>query len=60
MIAFTCEWEEGGICIDPLELTHADWFDHTNLTQLPSRLSLSRLLIDTYLLEFSRKGESNC
>lgn len=49
MIAFTCEWEEGDICIDPLELTHADWFDCTNLPQLPPRLSISRILIETYL-----------
>ncbi len=49
MIAFTCDWEEGEISIDPIELTHADWFDHTNLPQLPPRLSISRMLIDSYL-----------
>ena len=49
MLAFTCDWEEGEISIDPLELTHADWFDHMNLPQLPPRLSISRMLIDTYL-----------
>jgi NAD+ diphosphatase len=49
MIAFTCDWEEGEISIDPMELTHAGWFDHTNLPQLPPRLSISRVLIDTYL-----------
>ncbi len=48
MIAFTCDWEEGKITINPMELTHADWFDHANLPQLPPRLSISRMLIDTY------------
>ncbi len=46
MVAFTCDWEEGEISIDPLELTDAGWFDHTNLPQLPPRLSMARMLID--------------
>jgi NAD+ diphosphatase len=49
MIAFTCDWEEGEISIDPMELTDANWFDHSNLPQLPPRLSISRMIIDTYL-----------
>ncbi len=49
MIAFTCDWEEGEISIDPMELAHADWFNHTNLPQLPPPLSISRMLIDSYL-----------
>ncbi len=49
MIAFTCDWEEGEISIDPKELTDADWFDHTHLPQLPPHLSISRILIDAYV-----------
>jgi NAD+ diphosphatase len=49
MIAFTCDWQEGKISIDPTELTDAAWFDHKNLPQLPPMLSISRMLIDSYL-----------
>lgn len=49
MIAFTCDWEDGEISIDPMELTHADWFDHADLPQLPPPLSISRILIDAHL-----------
>lgn len=49
MIAFTCDWENGEISMDPAELTHAEWFDPTHLPQLPPRLSISRILIDSYL-----------
>lgn len=50
MIAFTCDWQAGEISIDQSELTHADWFDRTNLPQLPPLLSISRMLIDSYFL----------
>lgn len=49
MIAFTCDWQEGEIKIDPLELTDATWFGPDNLPQLPPPLSISRMLIDSYL-----------
>jgi NAD+ diphosphatase len=49
MIAFTCEWQEGEIYTQPDEILHADWFDLTNLPQLPPPLSISRLLIDSAL-----------
>jgi NAD+ diphosphatase len=49
MIAFTCDWQEGEISIDPSELLHADWFDPSNLPQLPPPLSISRILIDSVL-----------
>lgn len=47
LIAFTCEWQEGEICIDPAEIEEAAWFDLFHLPQLPSPLSIARLLIDS-------------
>lgn len=49
MIGFTCEWLEGEIQINPSEIEAADWFDASSLPELPPRISLSRMLIDTYL-----------
>lgn len=47
LIAFTCEWESGEIHIDPLEIEEAAWFDSAHLPQLPSHLSMARILIDS-------------
>lgn len=49
MIAFTCEWEDGEIDMDPSEIEDAGWFDKLNLPELPSELSLSRTLIKAFL-----------
>lgn len=49
MLAFKCDWDSGEIRIDPSEISHADWFHRDNLPQLPPKLSISRLLIDSYL-----------
>ena len=47
MIGFICEWESGEIQTDPVEIEHAAWFDATNLPQIPTKISLARLLIDS-------------
>ncbi len=47
MIGFTCDWEEGEICIDPLEIEDAAWFDQDHLPDIPTSLSLARSLIDS-------------
>ncbi len=49
MIGFTCEWLEGEIQIDPLELEAADWFSASDLPELPPKISLAHMLIDSYL-----------
>lgn len=49
LIGFTCEWLKGEIQIDPSEIEAADWFDSTNLPELPPKLSLARMLIDSQL-----------
>jgi NAD+ diphosphatase len=46
MVGFTCEWESGEIQIDPTELEVADWYDCSQLPELPPPFSLARILID--------------
>ena len=48
MIAFSCDWQEGDIQIDPVEIAEAAWFDCNNLPLLPPVFSLSRYLIDAF------------
>lgn len=38
-----------GFIVNPNELIDAAWFDKNHLSQLPPPLSLSHMLIDTYL-----------
>ena len=52
MIAFTCDWKEGEIVMDPSEIEEAGWFDHEHLPELPPKLSLARNLIDSFLCAF--------
>ncbi len=54
MIAFTCKWVGGEITIDPVEIEDAQWFKKENLPLLPPKMSISRLLIDTYASQSHR------
>lgn len=49
IIGFTCEWLEGEIQIDPLEIEVADCFDAANIPELPPKLSLSYKLIASHV-----------
>lgn len=49
MIGFVCDYQEGDIRIDPAEISHADWFNRSNLPMLPPKYSLGRILIDAYI-----------
>ena len=46
MIAFVCDWESGEINPREGEIEAAHWFDVLQLPKLPSRISISRRLID--------------
>ena len=48
IIGFTCEWLEGEIQIDPLEIEAADWFHTTNMPELPPKWSLAYILIASH------------
>lgn len=46
MIAYTAEYVGGELLPNGHEIAEADWFDHTNLPQLPPRISIARALIE--------------
>lgn len=46
MIAYTAEYVGGELMPNGHEIAEADWFDHTNLPQLPPRISIARALIE--------------
>lgn len=49
MIAYTAEYAGGELKPNGHEIAEADWFDHSNLPQLPPRISIARALIDDTL-----------
>ncbi|MCX6367884.1 MAG: NAD(+) diphosphatase [Armatimonadetes bacterium] len=49
MVGFLCRYDSGTITPDPTELSHAAWFHHTNLPELPPPYALSRQLIDRWV-----------
>lgn len=49
IMGFTCEWLEGEIQIDTLEIEAADWFDISNMPELPPKLSLAYTLIASHM-----------
>ena len=49
MIAYTAEYVGGELKPNGHEIAEAEWFDHTNLPQLPPRISIARALIDDTL-----------
>jgi len=51
MIAFTAEWQEGEIEIDPGEIADAKWFSVNDLPMIPPPLSIARRMIDAWIDE---------
>ena len=50
MVGFTAEWSEGDLRVDGVEIEDARWFSHRRMPpQLPTRLSIARLLVDDFL-----------
>jgi NAD+ diphosphatase len=49
MIGFTATWESGDIVIDTNEIADARWFTRDDMPRIPPRMSISRVLIDSYL-----------
>jgi len=49
MIGFTASWEAGDIAIDTNEIADAQWFRRDTMPRIPPRMSISRVLIDSYL-----------
>lgn len=53
MLGFVAEYLDGQLCLDPVEIADAQWFDRHSITtvKLPSKGTLSRKLIDNWLGE---------
>ena len=49
MIGFTADYESGEIKVDGKEVAEAAWYDVTNISDIPPKMSLSRELIDWYI-----------
>jgi NAD+ diphosphatase len=49
MVAFTCEYAEGEIRIEPKEIAEAAWFRHDRMPRIPGAMSVARRLIEAYL-----------
>lgn len=49
MVAFTAEYAAGEILVDKTELRHAYWCKPDELPEVPSRMSVSRRLIDWFV-----------
>ena len=49
MAGFTAEYAGGEIKEDGVEISHADWFPPDRLPRIPSRISISRELIDWFV-----------
>lgn len=45
MVGFMCDWREGSIKIDPLEIEAANWFTKETLPPLPPSVSIASQLI---------------
>lgn len=56
MVGFTAEYASGEICIDPKELSHADWFAADQLPNIPGKISIARRLIDWFREEYVKEA----
>ncbi len=56
MIGFTSTYKSGEISIDHKELEDARWFSLSELPVLPSKISISRLLIENFISAEAKRG----
>ncbi|TVR60289.1 MAG: NAD(+) diphosphatase [Spirochaetaceae bacterium] len=52
MVAFTAEWASGEIRPDPAEIAEAAWYGPDEIPRVPSRMSVSRALIDWFVRKY--------
>jgi len=55
MPGFTAEYAGGDLVLDKTELLDAKWFSADELPQVPSKLSISRSLIDWFVQNHSKQ-----
>jgi NAD+ diphosphatase len=49
MIGFTAKYARGEITCDPTEIAEADWYAPDAFPAIPTRVSISRQLIDDFV-----------
>jgi NAD+ diphosphatase len=54
MIGFTATYHSGEISLNDREIEDAGWFTADNLPTLPTKMSISRKLIDWFLAKHNR------
>lgn len=59
MIGFTAAYASGEITLDDPEIEDAGWYTADNLPSLPSRISISRQLIDWFLTQQGKSVEGD-
>ena len=52
MVAFTAEYDSGEVTVDGKEVRNAGWFLFDQLPSLPSKVSISRQLIDWFIEKY--------
>jgi NAD+ diphosphatase len=50
MIGFTADYAGGELSVDGKEISRAGWFDLHNMPEIPSKISIAREIIDSYIL----------
>jgi len=58
MVGFTAEWSGGEVRIDPVEIEQAAWFHVDRLPLVPSRISIARALVDSWVRGLGRDPEA--
>ncbi|MDO9509150.1 MAG: NAD(+) diphosphatase [Thermovirgaceae bacterium] len=55
MVGFTAEWESGEIAVDGKEIEDAGWYEPDSFPDMPPGISISRRLIEDFLLRKGRR-----
>ena len=50
MVGFTAVWDSGEISVDAKEIEEANWYAPDELPEMPPSISISRRLIDDFVL----------
>jgi NAD+ diphosphatase len=53
MIGFTADYAGGELLVDGKEISQAGWFDVSHMPELPSKMSIAREIIDSYVQRYS-------
>jgi NAD+ diphosphatase len=56
MVGFTAAWDSGEIEIDPVEIGEAGWFAPEEFPEIPPSISISRKLIEDFLLRHRQEA----